>query len=83
MPDKADKVPINTDKMPESGLSTQQKSVYQFVAENGQITSHQAESLLGVKQRRARAILGEMVDQGVLERKGVFKSTVYVLKERR
>ena len=73
----------NADKMPESGLSTQQKSVYQFVAENGQITSHQAESLLGVKQRRARAILGEMVDQGVLERQGAFKSTVYVLKERR
>ena len=83
MPISADKMPISADKMPESRLSTQQKLVYQFVAENGQITSHQAESLLGVKQRRARAILGEMVDQGVLERQGAFKSTVYVLKERR
>ena len=83
MPISADKMPISADKMPESRLSTQQQLVYQFVAENGQITSHQAESLLGVKQRRARAILGEMVDQGVLERQGAFKSTVYVLKERR
>ena len=83
VPYGADKMPISADKMPESRLSTQQKLVYQFVAENGQITSHQAESLLGVKQRRARAILGEMVDQGVLERQGAFKSTVYVLKERR
>ena len=81
--ENADKVPNGADKMPESSLSTQQKLVLQFVTENGQITSHQAESLLGVKQRRARAILGGMVDQGVLERHGSYKSTVYVIKERR
>lgn len=83
VPNGADKMPISADKMPESSLSTQQKLVLQFVTENGQITSHQAESLLGVKQRRARAILGGMVDQGVLERHGSYKSTVYVIKERR
>lgn len=79
----ADKVPINANKMPINGLSAQQKIIFQFVDEKGQITSHQAELLLKVKQRRARIILGEMVDLGVLERQGSYRSTVYVLKEGR
>lgn len=83
VPISADKVPISTDTVVENSLSAQQKLIYQFVTENGQITSHQAETLLEVKQRRARIVLGEMVDIGVLERQGSYKSTVYVLKERR
>lgn len=79
----ADKMPTNADKVFENSLTQQQKIVLQFVAENGRITSHQAETLLAVKQRRARIILGEMVEQGMLERQGSYKSTVYVLKERR
>lgn len=79
----ADKVPINADKVATDSLTQQQKIVFHFVLEKGQITSHQAETLLAVKQRRARIILGEMVDQGVLERHGSYKNTVYVLKEGR
>ena len=83
VPISADKMPISTDTLVENSLSAQQKIIYQFVTENGQITSRQVETLLEVKQRRARTILGEMVDIGVLERQGSYKSTVYVLKERR
>lgn len=83
MPISADKVPISADKVPINGLSAQQKVVLQFAEEKGQITSHQAEMLLEVKQRRARVILGEMIDLGVLERQGSYRSTVYVLKEGR
>ena len=81
--ENAYKVPISADRMPINGLSAQQKIIFQFVDEKGQITSHQAELLLKVKQRRARIILGEMVDLGVLERQGAYRSTVYVLKEER
>lgn len=81
--ENADKMPISADKVPINGLSAQQKIIFQFVEEKGQITSHQAELLLKVKQRRARIILGEMVDLGVLERQGSYRSTVYVLKEGR
>lgn len=59
----------------------QQKKILEFVKEQGQITSHQAEILLEVKQRRARDILGDMVKLGVLERQGAYKSTVYVKPE--
>ena len=61
--------------------SLEDKSILNFIKESGQITSHQAEALLKVKQRRARIILGEMVEMEILERQGSYKSTVYVLKD--
>lgn len=39
----------NNDKVPINGLSAQQKMIFQFVEEKGQIISHQAELLLKVK----------------------------------
>lgn len=81
MPINAEKMPTNTDKAPSNNLTQKQKIVFEFIAENGQITSRQAETLFGVKQRRARTILGEMVDQGLLERQGSYKSTIYMLKK--
>ena len=79
----ADKLPISADKLPINNLSAQKKLIIQFVKEKGAITSRQAEELLKVKQRRARSILGEMVNMGILERQGSYKSTVYVLKSER
>ena len=79
----ADKMPISADKVPINNLSAQKKLIIQFVKEKGAITSRQAEELLKVKQRRARSILGEMVNMGILERQGSYKSTVYVLKSER
>lgn len=76
----ADKMPINTGKTLGNSLSAQQNSIIQFAKETGSIKSRQVEELLGVKQRRARRILGELVNMGILERQGAYKSTVYVLK---
>lgn len=83
MPISADKMPISADKVPINDLSVQQRSIIQFVERKGQITSRQVEELLEVKQRRARGILGELVNMGLLERQGSYKSTVYVLKNGR
>ena len=80
MPINADKMPINAGKTLVNSLSAQQNSIIQFAKETGSIKSRQVEELLGVKQRRARRILGELVNMGILERQGVYKSTVYVLK---
>ena len=78
----ADKVPINADKVPINNLTAQQKIIFDFLKENTEITSRQAEELLSVKQRRARIILGEMVDLGIVERQGAYRSTIYVLREK-
>lgn len=80
MPINADKMPINAGKTLVNSLSAQQNSIIQFAKETGLIKSRQVEELLGVKQRRARRILGELVNMGILERQGAYKSTVYVLK---
>ena len=80
MPINADKMPINAGKTLVNTLSAQQNSIIQFAKETGSIKSRQVEELLGVKQRRARRILGELVNMGILERQGAYKSTVYVLK---
>ena len=80
MPINADKMPINAGKTLVNSLSAQQNSIIQFAKETGSIKSRQVEELLGVKQRRARRILGELVNMGILDRQGAYKSTVYVLK---
>lgn len=83
MPINHKKVPISADKIGMENLSAQQRRIYEFVLENEQITSRQAELLLGVKQRRARSILGEMVTLNILKRRGVYKGTTYVLAKRK
>ena len=83
VPISADKVPVSADKVPVNNLSAQQNLILQLAREKGKITSRQAEELLEVKQRRARSILAELVNMGLLERQGSYKSTVYVLKNGR
>ena len=69
MPINADKMPINAGKTLVNSLSAQQNSIIQFAKETGSIKSRQVEELLG-----------ELVNMGILERQGAYKSTVYVLK---
>ena len=63
--------------------SKQQEAIYNFIEKNGQIVTAEVEELLGVKQRRARKILKEMVEGGLLRKKGAAKNTHYMLTERK
>ena len=58
------------------------KQVYLENIENGKITSRQTEELLEVKQRRARIVLVEMVNNGLLEKQGAYKTPVYVINNK-
>lgn len=42
------------------------------------ITTARAAELLGVKQRRARAVLLDMVKKNYLKKEGAARSTIYV-----
>jgi ATP-dependent DNA helicase RecG len=79
----ADKVPISADKVPiknyEKDLSEQERLIVAYLKEYDKITTSKAEEVLGVKQRRARDILKELTEKGVLIKSGTYKSTVYVL----
>ncbi len=82
MPINADKVPINSNQISEEMLSERYRQVLCYVRENEKITSHQASLILRVKQRRARVVLNEMVQMGLLEKQGAYKSTAYVISEK-
>lgn len=86
VPISSGKVPISSEKVPiestDKYLSRQHREILQYVKVNRKITSHQAELLLQVKQRRARKVLGDMVQMGLLEKQGAYKTTVYIISER-
>ncbi len=92
VPISVDKMPINSEGVPisddktlrisnEVSLTEQQMMIVKYVQEHGDITSGKAEKVLGIKQRRAREILKELVEKNVLSKRGAYKSTVYVLGE--
>ena len=63
-------------------IKKQQKKILEYIKENGKITSRQTEELLEVKQRRARIVLVEMVNNGFLEKQGAYKTPVYVINNK-
>ena len=75
MPDSAAKVPDSADKVPDN---EQEQQIYKYVLENGFITTATVIELLEVKQRRARAILLNMVESGWMKKEGAARSTIYV-----
>ena len=80
--DSADKVPDTTDEMPDSvdkvPDNEQEQQIYKHVLENGFIATATVIDLLEVKQRRARAILLNMVESGWLKKEGAARNTIYV-----
>ena len=82
MPDNGSKVPDNTVKMPDSSTkmpdSEQEQLIYEYVLENGSITTNKAMELLNVKQRRARIILQSMIEKNWLKKAGAARSTIYL-----
>ena len=63
------------ERMPEN---EQEQQIYKYVLENSSITTAEAMALLGVKQRRARAVLLNMVESDYLRKEGAARSTIYV-----
>lgn len=58
--------------------SNHKDRVMAYLATKTSITSKEVEALIGVKEARARRILKEMTDKGLLEKRGSARSTYYV-----
>ena len=71
------KISESMKSMPENA---QEKQIYKYAQENGSITTAEAMELLGVKQRRARVVLSNMVKSGYLRKKGAARSTRYIIE---
>ena len=80
VPDSTDKVPnpAGYRRMPPDNLTPQEQVIIHHIDQHGSIATPEVETLLAIKQRRARAILREMADKGWLEKRGNARSTVYV-----
>lgn len=81
-PDTANKVPDTMEKMPDTTEEVpdneQEQQIYKYVSEKESITTAETVVLLGVKDRRARAVLMNMVEGGYLVKEGAARSTIYV-----
>ena len=75
VPDTAKKVPDTMAKLPDN---EQEQQIFKYVLKNNSITTAKAAELLGVKQRRARAVLMNMVESAYLRKEGAARSTIYV-----
>ena len=82
VPDTVEKVPDSARKMPDAMAklpdNEQEQQIFKYVLKNNSITTAKAAELLGVKQRRARAVLMNMVESAYLRKEGAARSTIYV-----
>lgn len=78
VPEHSEKISSNAGKqLSKLYAKEQHRIVMDHIKINGYITSSQTETLLHIKQRRARDILSRMTREGLLERRGSGKNTVY------
>ena len=68
------------DKMIEQ-LDGQKSQVYNYALQYKAITTKEAKVLLGVQDRRARKILADMCDAGILMKKGATSNLKYVIQK--
>lgn len=78
IPDTNGKSSISIEK---ETWTDQEKILMAYLCEYDKITSGKAGELLGIKQRRARAILKEMADRNILSKQGAYRNTEYILKK--
>lgn len=62
-----------------SDCNEQERTVFNYIDENGSIKSKQVEELLDIKESRARELLRIMVEKGFIEKLGQGRSTFYTI----
>ena len=71
-----DKVRIKIDE-----LNPNQIKIIEFLLDEKKITNKDVQQLLGVKESRALKIIREMVNIGVITKRGKLKGSYYILNE--
>ena len=82
VPNNAEKPSESIGKVSDSigKVSDNEEIILDYIQKRSQITSKEVESLLALKEARARRILKEMVEKGLIVRLGSGRSTYYVLR---
>ena len=74
---------LEHDKVDDLITKKYQAKIIDYIKEKKQMTTKEAQQVLDLKERRARDVLKEMIDQGVLIRTGKTTNNYYVLKEQK
>lgn len=82
VPKSAEEVPKSAEDTKLAKLDGQQLQIYNYVLANEAITTKEAKVLLGLQDRRARKILADMCDAGVLMKVGATSNLKYVLQKK-
>ena len=77
VPDTPEIVPDTSEIVPDT-VSSQERAILAHMGQHGQITTPEVARQLVVKDRRARAVLKKMLDQGLIEKRGSARKTIYV-----
>lgn len=72
-------IPAKPPPEPVEQPQSAEEKIIAFVRANGAISNQQCREILGVQDRRARAILNQMVQAGLLHRLGAGPTTRYIL----
>jgi predicted transcriptional regulator of viral defense system len=59
-----------------------QLKVLKFLAENQKITKKETKTLIGVKDTKAKEVLSQMVESGIIERIGQGRGMYYILRKK-
>jgi ATP-dependent DNA helicase RecG len=76
VPDIPEIVPDTVEAVPDTAPS-QVRAILAHIGHHGHITTPEVARLLVVKDRRARAVLKNMMNQGLIEKRGSARQTVY------
>jgi ATP-dependent DNA helicase RecG len=65
-------------RIPPDTLTPQEGNIINHIDQYDSITAPEVEKILSLKERRAREVLKEMTEKGLLEKRGSARSTFYV-----
>jgi ATP-dependent DNA helicase RecG len=65
-------------RIPPDTLTPQESGIINHIDQHGSINAPEVEKILSVKERRAREVLKDMTEKGLLEKRGSARSTFYV-----
>lgn len=84
VPDTDNEVPDSAQVVPDTGVevpdtvASRTLTIFEQIDRQDHGSASEVATLLAVKERRARAVLKEMMDRGFLEQRGTARQTVYM-----
>ena len=64
-----------------TGLTEQEKVIYAYVRKNGSVMRKEVSNILVIGETRAKTLIKQMINMGIIEKSGDNKNTMYKIME--